>query len=182
MKGYSWENLKEIITRSTLIFLVMIIVFMSVSFFLKSNLTQNSELIRQSNSDIIKESSIIETLSKLKSQKNQADALRGVLKNQLASKDDLIGFSREVNQLAQSSNVNVIPSFSGGADQVTGVFGSTNVSLTMSGTFSDVISFLEKLERSRYLVNITNFDLTRENENSALYRFFARGEVIYRNE
>lgn len=102
----------------------------------------------------------IELLAGGNSDLKRAEPLLAQLQNVLPKKDELIGFSREIKSLAKEMNLEIGFSFGSeqaGSDQDPG---SVNFSLSVTGTYAAVTSFLERLEMHPYLIRIDGVALS----------------------
>ena len=174
-------TLKNTLTVGTVVALVFILVALIFISFLKSSINSDAKSLEQANQLIQGRTNILEQHFALKKQSDEATVLEKRLKARLSSRDDLLQLSREFGEIAKITGVDVNPSFIGEASNTDTdtLLGRTGISLTVDGKLLDILRFLEGVEKSRFLISLNNFDITSQSQDKM--RFFARGEVIYRN-
>lgn len=175
------EIVKRVLTLGTLIAMAVIVVELIIIRFASTGITAKATGLNKRSQEIQQESSILELQRRLEAEAKQAEVLEPLLKKRLASQNDLLGFSRELGDIAGAVNVNVVPAFTGESQGGNGRFGSTGVTLTVDGRWNDIISFLDALNSSRFIVRLTNIDLSRLGDEG-IYRLSGRGEVVYRRQ
>ncbi len=175
------EMVKRVLTLGTLVAGGVIILELIAIRFASSGITAKATELNRRSQEIQQESTILELRRRLEEEARQAETLAPLLKKKMAGQDDLLGFSRELGDLAATTNVNVVPAFSGESQGGNGRFGSTGVTLTVDGRWSDIVSFLDALNSSRFIVHLTNIDITRLSDDGT-YRLSGRGEVVYRRQ
>jgi len=175
------EMVKKALTLGTLIAGAVIVAEIVVIRFASSGITAKATELNGRSQEIQQESSILELRRRLEEEAKQAEVLTPLLKKKIASQDDLLGFSRELGDIATASHVNVAPAFTGESQESRGRFGATGVTLTVDGRWNDIVSFLDALNSSRFIVRLTNIDITRLGDDGT-YRLSGRGEVVYRRQ
>jgi len=102
----------------------------------------------------------IELLAGGNSDLKRAEPLLANLQGVLPQKDQLIGFSRELKNIAKEMNLEI--GFSFGSEQASTEKepGSVNFSLSVTGAYNAVNAFLEKLETHPYLIRIDGVALS----------------------
>jgi Tfp pilus assembly protein PilO len=102
-----------------------------------------------------------------------------VLQNVLPSRDSLINLKKDFQFVASGEGLDLNFSFAGERQKQSPLVGAVGVSLVLEGkSKSDIFSFLEKLEKFRYLFSIESMTLQ---ENKDTVGVTIRGEVLYRN-
>ena len=173
------KNWKQIFGIGTIIALLIIVAQLIVIGILKNQIKDKINILGSENQKVQTEAKIFERKADLLKQQNESEVFESLLKKKLASKDDLISFSKDIGAIGRSANVNVVPAFTGESKDESNFFGSANITLTVDGSFSNILSFMQLVEDSRFLITYDNFDISKLKESSD-FRLFARGSVIFR--
>jgi len=163
--------IKNIALAGGIILTLLILIFL-----LGNNISGRTVGIKNKNRDLAARLHAIESLSSLKTDAEKTAALRGALENLLPAKDQLIKFSKTLENYAKNNKMDFGFAFESeipGAENTPGI---NNFILTSGGDYSNFLRFLNSIEQSKYLVKINYLELT-EKENSK-YGILIKGKVF----
>jgi hypothetical protein len=125
-------------------------------------------------------SASIESYVSAKTQyEKKGKAYEQILYNVLPLRDNLIDLKKDFQFVAAGEGLDLNFSFAGERQKQSSLVGAVGVALAVEGkSKNDIFSFLEKLEKFRYLFSIESITLQ---ENTDTVGAAIRGEVLYRN-
>ncbi|PIR04612.1 MAG: hypothetical protein COV57_03455 [Candidatus Liptonbacteria bacterium CG11_big_fil_rev_8_21_14_0_20_35_14] len=173
------KNWKQIFSIGSIIAILIIVAQLIVIGILKNKIEDKINILGNENQKVQIEAQIFEKKDNLLKQQNEAKIFEPLLKKKLASKDDLISFTRDIGVIGKTASVNVVPAFTGESKDESNFFGSANMTLTVDGNFSNILNFMQLVEESRFLITYENFDVSKLKDSNE-FRLFARGSVIFR--
>ena len=126
-------------------------------------------------------STSIESYVSAKTQyENKGKEYEQLLNNVLPEKDNLLDLKRDFQFVASGEGLDLNFSFAGERVKQSSLIGAVGVALSIEGrSKEDIFSFLERLEKFRYLFSIESVTLQ---ENQDTVGATIRGEVLYRNQ
>jgi Tfp pilus assembly protein PilO len=161
--------------RNIAFYVAGVLVVSGLLFFLSRDISDRVMFIERQRVDLSARSQILDSLLKLKSDSEKARGLLGSLEEALPTKDELIVFSKELEDFARSNQLDFSLRF-GAESPATAVDpGTNNFTITSGGTYENLIRFLRNVENSGYFVSFDLFDLT---QSSRGYEILIRGKVF----
>ena len=112
----------------------------------------------------------------LKSDFERAKPYVSVFDNILPIRDQLIAFPKDVALLAQKSKVEAGVSFGSETEPTDKYPGFVGFSMTMAGSYSDILQFMQSVERGKYVVDWGDVNFSLENKN---YNVKVSGRVFF---
>lgn len=172
------SSFKKKLTLNLLIAIGIISSLIGALVFFNNDLKKTSARVNNLNKDLISRSNDIRSVAELKSQyeKNAAPYLN-VLYNVIPTKDELINFSKDIQNLASSKNLTFGFSFDGETNPSGAELGFVSFTVTVGGApVSEITDFIDKFQKFRYLVKLESFSITGENPANAIMK----GRVFFR--
>ncbi len=117
-----------------------------------SHLNKLVRQIDQEKAEITLRNRTIELIAGSNTDLKKADPLLARLQSIIPPKDQLIGFSRDISNYGKKFNVDVGFSFGTETAATATDSGSVNFTLSATGHFDDIISFLQFLEQLPYFI------------------------------
>ena len=174
------DLIKNLVTVSSVIWCIVIITELGGISWLKNSVAAKTAKIAASNDDIQTKTVLLEKHFLLKKETEQAKKLEENLKEYLASRDDLLQLATtDLATIAKDSNVDISTSFTGEVKNTETLLGRVGITLNVNGLMPDIIRFLREVEKSRFLIQFSTFDITPQGDTGRL-QFSGRGEVIFR--
>ncbi|MBI5147698.1 MAG: type 4a pilus biogenesis protein PilO [Parcubacteria group bacterium] len=121
--------------------------------------------------------SSVESIALLRRDSEKAAAATNIINNALPTKDNIIGFSREMDRLARENGVQLGFSFTSETEAAPDRLGDIGFTATTQSSYQSLTKFLKTLEASRFIVNVRNVDAVRSGE---LFNAVIKGTVSYR--
>jgi Tfp pilus assembly protein PilO len=119
----------------------------------------------------------IQTLALLRSGLEKSKTYISFLENILPSRDYLIAFPKDLEEMAKQNNIDLGFSFGSEYAATPEAPGYLTFTITISGVFDDMMAFLKTVEKSRYFVNFISMDL---NKRDKIYTGTLSGQVFSR--
>jgi Tfp pilus assembly protein PilO len=176
------KNFKLLFSLGAALSLLGIFVMFFLSVYIKGEITETIDKMERVNLEIQGKANVLENHFLLKKESEEAAPLEVKLKEKLASKDDLLKLQEDFSFIAKDTSVEVASSFTGETEEKSGLLGKAGVSVSIDGSFTNIIRFLKRVEKSRFLVQFDNFDVSTVLGEKDKLRLFARGKVVYRLE
>lgn len=117
----------------------------------------------------------IDSLISLREGSVRSKDLLPKLQNSLPSQDQLIGFSKFMEAMAQTNSLSFNFAF---LDEIAGtdsVPSTNNFILTLSGPYADFLKFLQSVEASQYYISFTSFEVVAK---GPVFEVVAKGKVF----
>lgn len=158
---------------------VLIAVFSGVAIFLRQDIKNRSAEYVAAKNEINSHSEAIKSLAGLKTDAEEAKKYEQQIAAYLISKDQLINFSKDINQMAQQNKIGVNVSFREEIPPTESEPRRTSLSMSSEGesTFFNFAKFLGFLENSKYSIKFLGLDASQEgaalkfNINSQVFSF-----------
>ncbi|MDD4761936.1 MAG: type 4a pilus biogenesis protein PilO [Candidatus Pacebacteria bacterium] len=176
------KNFKLLFGLKAALSLLGIFVILFLNSYVKESITETIDKMKRVNQEIQGKANILENHFLLKKESEKAAPLEVELEKKLASKDDLLKLQEDFASIAKDTGVEVSSSFTGETEEKNGLLGKAGVSASIDGSFTNIIRFLKRVEKSRFLVQFDNFDVNTILGEKDKLRLFARGKIIYRLE
>jgi len=168
-------NFRDWLIKNIGIATAIIILMLVFIFFLKTDINNRVSQIQFQGRSLAERIQSIESLTSLQANSKKSEELFNKLSESLPEKDQLIGFSKELEGYAKSNNLDFGFSFGNEVEGTDSAPGINSFVLTSKGTYSDFVKFLRQIEDSKYFVGFNSFDLNK-NEND--FNIIIRGEVF----
>jgi len=168
---------KVIINLSVLLgFLVFITMVLS---FLGKEIKDKAQQIQDQRAEIESRINSISRLAELSAAAKEAEPALNELNSLLPKRDELVGFPRYISTLASESIVGEHFNFIGGEVAPTETeAGHGGFTLSITGSYASTLNFLEKLEKGRFVIRVTNLDIV---SGSGSFKADIQGLVFFRD-
>ncbi len=156
---------KAIVNLSILFgFLIFIAIMLSS---LSQEIEYKAETIRDQKAQIESRIRSISKLAELSDAAKEAGPALEEINSLLPSRDELVSFPRYISNMGTESNVTAAFNFRGEEVPSTETeAGYSGFYLIITGTFPNVVDFLENLEKGRFIVKVDSFDVILQRESS----------------
>lgn len=151
---------------------VILIIFLLL---LGNDLSRRVSLIQTERQQLAARLQSIESLISLRSGSDRAAKQQAILEKALPNKDQLIGFSKELEQLAKSNQLGFGFSFESETAGTETAPGKNNFTMTLGGSYPNVIRFLKATENSKYYITL---NLVEINLKEKEYQTVMKGQVF----
>jgi len=155
----------------TLFLVMFLIVFgLKISNSTKDILSQKAEIISKQQK--------IEAITLL--EKNSVSVARytTILQNALPTKDELITFNQELDSLAKRTGAAISFTFGSETGEVQGGVRGLGFQLVIVGSLDQILNFFREIEKSRFVINISDIDLNRQ---ANTFRGILNGQVYFQS-
>jgi len=123
----------------------------------------------------------ISRLAELSAAAKEAESAFNELDSLLPKRDELVAFPRYIDTLATESGVDQNFSFRGDELSPTETeAGHSAFTLSATGFYPNVLTFLEKLEKGRFIIRVDNFDVVLQRDSSA-FKADIQGLIFFRD-
>ena len=163
---------KQLVLKGGILLGIIIVLGSGILYFYFS-INRNLEIITSVRKEITLRQQSFEDLSQLRKEARVASVILPRLQAELPSKDKLFDFSKTLEQMAKSRNLQFGFSFGGEVSGGASAPSFVPFQIATGGDVRAIEAFLEDVERSNYLVVITDVDL-----NSVSTRI--NGRVFYK--
>ncbi len=167
---------KRWLLRNISLYLAGILAISGLLFFLGKDISGRVASIERQRLDLFARSQVLDSLLSLKSDSEKARELLGPLQDSLPAKDELIGFSRELEGLANNNQLDFSLRFGAELPATPTEPGVNSFTITGGGSYENFIRFLRGVENSGYFVSFDFFDLTRSARG---HEIVIRGKVFF---
>lgn len=158
-----------------MIYLILALVLVGVTWWLGFDISRRVSSIQQNKKDLTFRSSASEALLFLKSAGEQAAVDRLFLENLLPTQDKLIDFPKDLDGLARINRVDMDFNFGEEAPGGEATPGHIAFNIIVKGELNNILNFLRAMEGSRYLMEFNAYNLTVEGKN---YQAMINGKVF----
>jgi len=147
---HNWPYLLGI----AVLFIVVFLLQLDLSSKLTKITTQHTTLASRANS--------LESLATLRGQSDKAAPYFSFLENILPPRDQLLSFSKEIENIARRGNLEF--GFTFGEEKLSSGEqpGQIAFRILVAGSYEAVSTFLKDVETSRYFIDVTNIDMTKK--------------------
>lgn len=143
---------------------------------LNININKRVRVIEQEKNDLAARNETINSLSDLQQEYEKAKPLFSQLTTALPTRDELINFPKELDAIAKRDKVDVGFSFGNEQPGTATESGFIKFTLSLAGSFQNILAFLTDLEAHPYFIHIPSLDLTRRDKNT--YALVTTGEIF----
>jgi len=138
-----------------------VIVLVALTLLLSSDISRRVNQIQSQRSELFFRTQTIDVLATLKSDYEKVRPHLSFLENILPSKDQLITFSKDMETMARQNKVDLGFSFGPETPATDGDPGYLSFTITVAGTFNDLLAFVKDVGKSRYFTNFVSIDINR---------------------
>ncbi len=167
---------KNLLTRNWA-YLLGITILIVMVFLLQSDLDSKLSQIKLQHVTLASKSNSLESLAILRGQSDKAAPYFSFLENILPPRDQLLSFSKEIEDMARKNNLEFGFTFGqetiGSGDQP----GKIDFKVLVTGPYESVSNFIKGVEGGRYFIDIVNVDLTKKGQG---YSATISGKVFFR--
>jgi Tfp pilus assembly protein PilO len=147
-------------------------------FLLNKDIAARAERIEVSKGEVALRMKTIELLTGANSDLKRAEPLLANLQTFLPNKDQLINFPRELQRAAKVYAVDVGFTFGAERPALPQVPGGIKFTMTISGTYDNVVDFLRTVEEHKYIVSLDSVDVQRSAKDT--FSLLTSGEIFIR--
>lgn len=154
-----------------------ILILVVLIFFLKSNIGSSIVKISAQHNALAARSSSLLSLATLKGESIKADPYFSFLENILPPRDQLLSFSKELENIATKNNLEF--SFTFGEEKLSSGKepGQISFRAIINGSYDGISNFLKGMESSRYFIDPSSVDLSKK---GAIFTATINGKVFFR--
>lgn len=142
---------------------------------LGSGIIKKTEQIQAINGETVRRGRTAEALAKARQELEVITPVRGAIDTVLLRRDQLLGLRNEIQEMARGKNVQAIVTISGETSRKGEGLTKTDFVISAQGSVGELEEFMNDLERGKYNIKITSFDMNEEN-NSA--KISINGQVL----
>ena len=164
-----WVFRNSIISGTAVLAMAILLVLVG------GDITGRVKDIKIKRQDLASRTFLIESLASLRADASRADNLLGALKASLPPKDQLIGFSKTLEGFAKTNQLGFGFAFDSETVATESAPGSNSFTLTLKGSFSNLIRFLRAVESSKYFVDFSYFDVVQKGND---FEIIIKGRVF----
>ena len=117
----------------------------------------------------------LESLAALRSGSEKASKIFPVIRNFLPSRDQLVGFSKVLENFSKSNQLGFGFKFESETLPTETDPGINNFTLTSSGSYINFLRFLKATEDSEYFIGFNSFDLSKKDKD---FQMLIKGKVF----
>ncbi len=165
----------------TIGFGVAIVLFLIILlFFFGREIASLSKNIVESRQQIEKQNRDTALFFELRQNFETAKGYEKFLNQVLPQREEIFLFKEEVNKISVANNLEH-SSFNFGSESLgpEDLFGKVKFVVYAEGEYQNILSFLKDLEKSRYFINLSNFDIIRREDGR--FQGYFNGYVFFRS-
>lgn len=149
--------------------------------FLSGEISSKAEQISNHRMEINSRITAVSRLAELREAAKEAQPAIAELSTLLPTEEELVGFPRYLQNVANREGVNLSFSFQdSGSDEIDeGEIGASEFSMDALGSYNDIISFMEAVEKGDFIVSLSSVNITGT-KNVSEFRANIRGVVYFR--
>ncbi len=151
------------------------LILITTIFVINSDINRKVQEITTLRADLLFRLNLAESLAVLNQDSQEAQKYTTELDTVLLDRNKLIGFPRELAGIARQNKIDLNSALGQESPIDSETLRQTNFMMTGQGTFENFINFLKTLEISRYFINLSSIDLTRE---QSIFRIIMNGRVF----
>lgn len=164
---------KKLLVQGVVLLISIVLIGLGVLFFYFA-INKNLESIMAARSRLDANANSLNNLAELRKEWAIAKTFLPGLEAKIPQKDDLFLISKSFEQMAKNHNLGFGFAFGAETAGAENQLSSVAFGIDLRGTSADAIDFLADLEKSQYLIEISNFDVTSDNSK-------LNGMIFYRN-
>lgn len=158
-----------------LVFITMVL------FTLGQEIKSKAQTIQEQRAEIESRISSISRLADLTAAAKEAEPALADLNALLPKRDDLVTFPRYIDTLASQNQVEDRFSFGGEVIAATETeAGRSSFTLSIIGSYANILGFLEQLERGRFIIKVEALDVIIQREGTS-FEANIQGSVFFRD-
>jgi len=165
--------IKQFIIACSGITLIAVIIIV-----LNFDINKRIERIETRKREVIIQSQAILILSDLKKEALRARSDQALLESALPTRDQLISFPRELEQLAKANSVDLGFAFGSETPSTESQPGSIKFTMSLGGSIDGLLDFLKALETNKYFINLSSVDLAKR--EGSRFALGTTGEIFTR--
>ncbi|MDD5431264.1 MAG: type 4a pilus biogenesis protein PilO [Candidatus Pacebacteria bacterium] len=158
-------NFQQMLIKVTAPYLGAILILIVVIFVVKGNINSNVKKINLDRTVINSQVESLKALADLRSEYEEASPNFSFLENILPSRDEILIFSKDMETLAKNDQLGFGFTFGSETKSTPVAPGSIAFRMAIQGPYSNLITFLKDVEKSRYLVDFVNFNLSKRGDS-----------------
>ena len=162
--------IKNISVTGGIILLLIIFIL-----FLGNDISKRVGIISEKNSGMATRLYAMESLASLKIDAEKAGNLRGTLESFLPTKDQIIKFSKALENFTKNKKMDFGFAFESETPGAENSPGTNNFVITSGGSYSDFIELIKFIEQSGYFIGINYLELTGR---SSGYGILIKGKIF----
>ena len=168
----------KVIINLSILFGFLIFITMVLSF-LGKEIKDKAQQIQDQRTEIESRINSISRLAELSATAKEAEPALNELNSLLPQRVELVAFPRYIGTLASGSNVGEYFNFVGtDVDPTDTEAGHSSFTLSITGSYANILIFLEKLEKGRFVIRITNLDVVSGSDS---FKADIQGFIFFRD-
>jgi hypothetical protein len=172
------DSFKKRFLKQLLIALGVITVIAVIIIVLNIDINKRMTRIEARKRERAMQAEAILILSDLKKESERARAHYPVLESLLPTRDQLISFPRELEQLAKLHTIDLGFSFGSEAASTEDQPGVIRFTMSLGGTLDNLLNFLKAFESHKYFINLASVDLAKR--EGTRFALGTSGEIFTR--
>src|SRR3989344_2914052 len=144
-----------------LIFITMVLSFLGIE------IKDKAQQIQDQRAEIGLRINSLSRLAELTAASKEAGPALDQLNSLLPDRDGLVAFPRYINTLATENGVDARFTFGGEVDPTESEAGNSGFSLSLTGSYAKIMTFLEKLEKGRFVIRVETFEVVLQRESAS---------------
>ncbi|MEK9170212.1 MAG: hypothetical protein AAB674_01025 [Patescibacteria group bacterium] len=169
MEFKNWLIKNASISGGIILFLAIILLFLG------NDISGRVQGIREKNSAMTARLYAMESLASLKTDAEKATNLRGTLESFLPAKDQIIKFSKALENFAKNRKMDFGFAFESEISGTENSPGMNNFTMTSGGSYSDFIELMKFMERGKYVIGINYSELKEKGDK---YEILIKGKIF----
>ncbi|MBI4991810.1 MAG: hypothetical protein HZB99_01175 [Candidatus Harrisonbacteria bacterium] len=153
----------------------VILALVALTILLGNDISRRLDTVIRQRRDLVERSEVFNYLATLRFDSERAKKLSDQLQNSLPTKDQLIGFSKNLENLAKDNQLGFGFQFESEVLSTDLAPGINNFTITSNGSYSNFLRFLKAAESGQYFVNFTLLDLIQKGKE---FEITMRGKVF----
>ena len=166
---------KQALTRNLTIALTLIAALFLFLLLIGNDISGRVENIQNDRRELSFRLQSLESLAALRSGSEKADKLFATIQNFLPPRDQLVGFSKILENFARNNQLGFGFKFESEIPSAETAPGINNFILTSSGAYSNFLRFLKAAEDSKYSIGFTSFDILKKDKD---FQMLIKGRVF----
>ena len=156
----------------------IVAVFALFIILLNADINKRLVRIKEYKTELAIRTQTLAILAELQQEAKRAEPLMQELQSALPSRDELISLPRELEKIAKRNKVDFGFVFGQENPAQGNQAGTVRFTMTLAGTYQNLVLFLRELESSPYVVSIASIDVSRREKDT--FAFATGGTIAIR--
>lgn len=166
---------RQIFIRNLGITGIIVLALTALILFLGKDISGRAGKIQNQRRELSVRLQSLESLASLRANSERANKIFDAIQGMLPLKDQLIGFSKNLESLAKSNQLGFGFKFESEIPSTETQPGINSFILTTSGSYSNFTRFLKGVEEGKYFVGFNSFDILKKDKD---FQMLIKGKVF----